>query len=110
MPIYETGGYQVRPSGVDKVKKAIKEFVDYVHSNEPGTYMYLAWQEKNDPSRFLHLFIFEDEAARTRHGQSEAVRKFESVYTPELVSKDVTFTEYEMVAGKLAGGNAKAHR
>lgn len=109
MPIYETGSYQVKASGVDRVKKAIKEFVDYVQKNEPGTRMYLAWQEKDEPTRFVHLFIFEDEAARTRHGQSEPVKKFESVYTPELVSKGVTFTEYEMIAGKLPG-STNGHR
>jgi quinol monooxygenase YgiN len=107
MAIYETGGYQVKPSGVDKVKKAIKEFVQYVQASEPGTQMYLAWQQKDDPTRFLHLFIFEDAAARTRHGQSEAVKQFESVYTPELVGGDVVFTEYEMVAGKLVSSSAK---
>src|ERR1700694_3988316 len=51
MPIYQTGGYQVRPSGVDKVKQAIREFVAYVKANEPGTQMYLAWQQSDDPTR-----------------------------------------------------------
>jgi quinol monooxygenase YgiN len=100
MAIYQTGGYQVKPTGVGKVKQAIEEFVRYVQANEPGTLMYLAWQEKNDPTRFLHLFIFEDAAAQARHGQSEAVKRFESVYSPELVGGSVVFTTYEMPAGK----------
>ena len=40
MPIYQTGGYQVKPSAVSKVKQAIREFVAYVQANEPGTLMY----------------------------------------------------------------------
>jgi quinol monooxygenase YgiN len=100
MPIYQTGGYQVRPSGVDKVTQAIKEFVAYVKANEPGTQMYLAWQQSDDPTRFLHLFIFEDIAAQVRHGESDAVKRFESIYTPELVSEEVVFTDYEMIAGR----------
>ena len=100
MAIYQTGGYQVKPSAVEKVKQAIKEFVRYVQDNEPGTKMYLAWQEKNDPTRFLHLFIFEDAAAQARHGESEAVKRFESAYSPELAGGDVVFTDYEMIAGK----------
>jgi len=100
MPIYETGAYQVRPQGVEKVKKAIGEFVDYVKANEPGSEMYLAWQQKDDPTRFLHLFIFADENARKRHGLSEAVKRFKAAYTPELVGGDVIFTEYEMIAGR----------
>jgi quinol monooxygenase YgiN len=102
MPLYQTGGYQVKPSAVNKVKLAIKEFVSYVQANESGTQMYLAWQEKNDPTRFLHLFIFADEAAQTRHGQSEAVKRFESVYSPELVGGEVIFTDYELISGKPA--------
>jgi len=100
MPIYQTGGYRVRPSAVNEVKQAIQEFVAYVQANEPGTQMYLAWQDKNDPTRFLHLFIFADEAAQTRHGQSDAVRRFESVYSPELVGGDVVFKDYELISGK----------
>lgn len=100
MAIYQTGAYQVKPSAVDKVKQAIKDFVSYVKANEPGTHMYLAWQQKDDPTRFLHLFIFEDAAAQTRHGQSDAVKRFESIYSPDLVGGDVVFTDYELVSGK----------
>jgi quinol monooxygenase YgiN len=100
LAIYQTGGYQVKASAVEKVKKAIQEFVAYVQANEPGTRMYLAWQQKDDPTRFLHLFIFEDEAAQARHGESDAVKRFESIYSPELVGGDVVFTDYEMIAGK----------
>ncbi len=100
MAIYQTGAYQVRRAAVTKVKTAIEEFVRYVQENEPGTKMYLAWQEEDDPTRFVHLFIFEDATAQDRHGKSEAVRKFESVYSPELVGAEVVFTNYGMVAGK----------
>ena len=100
MAIYQTGGYRVKESGVEKVKDAIKDFVSYVKAKEPGTLMYLAWQQKDDPTRFLHLFIFEDAAAQVLHGESEAVRHFESVYSPDLVGGEVVFTNYELVAGK----------
>jgi quinol monooxygenase YgiN len=100
MPIFQTGAYRVKPSAVGKVKDAIKEFVDYVQASEPGSQMYLAWQRKDDPTQFIHLFIFADEAAQKRHGGSEAVKRFESVYSPELVDGSVVFTDYEMIAGK----------
>ena len=100
MPIYQTGGYRVKASGVDKVKAAIKDLVAFVQANEPGTKMYLAWQQTDDPTHFLHLFIFEDEAAQVRHGESEAVKRFEAIYSPELVQDEVEFTDFVMVAGK----------
>jgi quinol monooxygenase YgiN len=98
--LFQTGSYQVKKSAVEKVKKAIAEFVAYVKTSEPGSLMYLAWQQKTDPTKFVHLFIFEDKAAQARHGKSEAVKRFESAYSPELVGGEVVFTDYEMIAGK----------
>jgi quinol monooxygenase YgiN len=59
MPIQTIATYRVRSSGIDKVKRAIAEFVPHVKANEPGTRLYVAWQQKNDPTRFVHFFIFE---------------------------------------------------
>ena len=101
MPIYTIAEYRVRKSGIDKVKRAIQEFVPYVKANEPGTRMYLAWQQEEDPAHFLHFFIFENEAAHETHGRSDAVRKFEAAYRPELDGGDVVFTDYYLVAGKV---------
>ncbi len=100
MPVYETGAYRVKPEAVGKIKQAIAEFVRHVAANEPDTQLYLAWQEKGDPTRFLHFFIFADEAAHKRHGESEAVERFIAAYAPELSGGDVTFTTYDMIAGK----------
>jgi quinol monooxygenase YgiN len=90
--------YQVRSSGLEKVKRAIEEFTQYVQANEPGTKMYVAWQQKDDPTRFVHFFIFESEAAQLAHSQSKAVKRFESTYRPELAGGDVVFTGYLPVA------------
>lgn len=98
MPIQQTATYQVKPQAVEKVKRAIEEFVRYVKANEPGTQMYVAWQQQDEPTRFIHLFIFRDEAAQTIHSESEAVRHFESIYSPELVGGPVVFTDFNLVA------------
>src|ERR1700676_778259 len=98
MPIYTIAQYQIRPAGVAKVKHAIQEFVDYVQIHEPRTRMYTAWQQKDDPTRFTHFFIFEDEAAHTAHSKSDAVKRFEAAYRPELVGGDVVFTDYHLIA------------
>jgi quinol monooxygenase YgiN len=98
MPIYTIAQYRVRPTGVEKVKRAIEDFVQYVQANEPDTRMYFAWQQEDDPTCFVHFFIFENEAAHKVHSQSAAVKKFEAAYRPELDSGDVVFTDYRMVA------------
>lgn len=96
--IYQTAYYQVNEQSIEKVKGAIKEFTQYVKENEPGTIMYLAWQKKDDPTSFVHFFIFKDETAQDIHSKSAAVKKFEAIYSPELVSKGVSFTDYKLVA------------
>jgi quinol monooxygenase YgiN len=101
MPIYTIAEYRVRKSGVDKVKRAIQEFLPYIKSNESGTQMYLAWQQKEDPTRFVHFFIFEDKAAHQKHSRSDAVKKFEAAYRPELDGGDVVFADYQLVDGKF---------
>jgi quinol monooxygenase YgiN len=98
MPIYQTAHYEVTNEGVDDVKKAIVGFVRYVAANEPGTTMYAAWQAEDDPTRFVHLFEFADEAAHEAHGASAAVRAFEAVYQPVLAAGPVRFTDYRLVA------------
>jgi quinol monooxygenase YgiN len=98
VPIYQTAHYQVKAAAVDNVKDAIAEFVGYVAKSEPGSRMYTAWQQKDDPTRFVHLFEFADEAAHQAHGGSDAVRQFEAVYGPELVGGPVVFTDYVLIA------------
>jgi quinol monooxygenase YgiN len=102
MPIYQTARYQVRPEAVDAVTEAIVEFVDYVAKEEPGSRMYAAWQQKDDPTKFVHLFEFADEAARAAHKDSAAVRRFESIYRPELVGGPVVFTDYVVIAANTS--------
>jgi quinol monooxygenase YgiN len=46
----------------------------------------------------VHFFIFEDEAAHGAHAGSEAVKRFEAAYRPELSEGDVVFTDYQLVA------------
>lgn len=98
MSIYQTAHYQVKPETVDKVTAAIETFVRYVADNEPGTRLYSAWQQQDDPTKFVHLFIFDDEEAHAAHGRSDAVRAFEAVYSPELVGGPVVFTDYGLIA------------
>jgi len=101
MPIFETATYRVAPEGIDEVKAAIREFVDYVRANDPGTTGYAASQQQDDATRFLHLFIFEDEAAHAMHSESDAVAKFESIYTPHLLEGPVVFTDYDVIADNM---------
>jgi quinol monooxygenase YgiN len=97
MSIHQTAYFVVRDDALQVCKNAIREFVDYVRENEPNTFLYTSLQAKQNPSEFLHYFIFRDENARQVHANSEAVSRFTSILYPNLVAP-VEFTEHEVFA------------
>ena len=98
MPIHKTARFQVKPTALEKCKRAIEEFVAYVRANEPGTRLYLSLQARDDPTRFLHYFIFDDEVAEKRHSTALSVQRFTEVLYPERADGMVAFTDYVLLA------------
>lgn len=94
--IHQLARYQVKHEALGRCLEAIHEFVAYVRANEPGTLRYEAWQERDDPTRFVHLFIFRDAHAQKTHSESGAVNKFSSILYPECLAP-VEFINYEEV-------------
>jgi quinol monooxygenase YgiN len=101
--IRQLATYQVRPAAVDRVLSAIREFVAYVQASEPDTLRYEAWQEKGDPTRFTHVFVFRDADAEEKHSQSEAVKTFSGILYPECLAP-VQFVDFELIATNQAAG------
>jgi quinol monooxygenase YgiN len=99
--IHELARYEVRPESLDEVLAAIHEFVAYVRANEPGALRYEVWQEREHPTRFVHIFVWKDEAANRIHGQSSAVKKFAGILYPKCLAP-VEFIEYEQVDANAA--------
>jgi quinol monooxygenase YgiN len=95
--IYMTASFEVRKEALDICKQVIQEFVEHVRANEPDTLLYTSLQEKENPTRFIHYFIFRDEKARELHSSSEAVNRFTSILYPTLVAP-VGFMEYVVFA------------
>jgi quinol monooxygenase YgiN len=94
--IRQLARYQVRPEALERCLAAIREFVAYVRSNEPGTLRYEVWQEQADPTRFVHIFVFRDAAADRIHSESNEVKKFAAVLYPECLAP-VEFIDYHQV-------------
>jgi len=97
MPVFMTARFKVKPESREKCEQAIREFIEYIRANEPGTMRYSSLQQADDPLSFLHFFIFTDRAAREKHSNSEGVQRFTSVLYPELQAP-VEFTEHTLVA------------
>lgn len=91
--IRQLARYQVRPESLNKCLAAIREFVAYVRANEAGTLRYDVWQERDDPTRFVHIFVFRDADADRAHSESAAVKKFSSILYPECLAP-VEFVDY----------------
>jgi quinol monooxygenase YgiN len=94
--IRQLARYQVRPESLERCLAAIHEFVAYVRANESGTLRYEVWQERDDPTRFVHIFIFRDAEADRIHSESPEVKKFASVLYPECLAP-VEFIDYRQV-------------
>jgi quinol monooxygenase YgiN len=99
--IHELARYEVRPEALEEVLAAIHEFVAYVRENEAGALRYEVWQEKDHPTRFVHLFVWRDEEANRLHGESAAVKKFAGTLYPKCLAP-VEFTEYKQVDANAA--------
>lgn len=95
--IRQLARYQVRPESLEKCLAAIQEFVAYVRANETGTLRYEVWQEQNDPTRFVHIFVFRDAEADRLHSESAEVKKFAGILYPECLAP-VEFIDYQQVA------------
>ena len=99
--IHELARYEVRPESLETCLAAIHEFVSYVRANEPGALRYEVWQEEDHPTRFVHLFVWKDEAANRVHGESAAVKKFAGVLYPNCIAP-VGFVTYRQVDANAA--------
>lgn len=93
--IHITVKYKIKKDKTNKIKKAIKEFVDSVKKKEPGTLVYKAFQ-LDDRLSFIHFMTFKDKKSKKIHETSHYVKKFVNVLYPNCAKKPV-FTDLKLV-------------
>jgi quinol monooxygenase YgiN len=83
--IYRRSSYTVAPAGIETVRRAVREYSDYVADHEPGTVLYLVVEPTGARGEFVHLAAFRDAAALSASQSSAAYQKFVEVLRPVLV-------------------------
>ena len=97
MSIYRTASFNVRSESLEACKEGIKKFVEEIRQGEPGTKLYVSLQDQVNPHRFMHVYVFKDEAAEAEHGKSDISKRFSAFLMPQLTGP-VSFGDYEVVA------------
>ena len=72
--------YKIRKENLERVKEAIREFVEAIDKNEPDT-IYDAYQA-DDGLTFIHLALFPDEPTEQVHRKAEYTDRFVEVLYP----------------------------
>ena len=93
--VAKTARFAVHPDARERCEAAIREFVSAL-DDEPGTRVYMALCERGDPTRFLHVMVFDDEAADERHRHAEHTRRFVETLYPHTL-EGVAFNDFTMV-------------
>lgn len=62
---------KVKADQIDAFKAVFTELSQQVRANEPGNKLYDLFQAKDDPTQFVVMEIYADQAALTAHGASE---------------------------------------
>ena len=93
--VAKTARFAVHPDARERCEAAIREFVSAL-DDEPGTRVYMALCERGDPTRFLHVMVFDDEAADERHRRAEHTKRFVETLYPHTL-EGVAFNDFTMV-------------
>ena len=91
----KTARFVIHPEARQSCEAAMREFLSAV-DGEPGTRIYVALRERGDPTRFLHVMVFEDEAADERHRHAEHTKRFVEALYPHTL-EGVAFNDFTLV-------------
>ncbi len=97
MSLYKTARFKVHPERIDHVETLIRDFIDHVQREEPGTLLYQSLREVENGACFLHVMVFRDAAAEEAHRISPNTVRFAERLRPETLG-GVEFEDYVGVA------------
>lgn len=89
--------FTIRPDGLEDARAAIRTFVDAIRANEPGTRTYVSYELAGSVGEFVHLMVFNDDAAMEHHRGTAHVLQFVDALYP-LTVDGVRFDDLVLVA------------
>ncbi|MDX1435736.1 MAG: antibiotic biosynthesis monooxygenase family protein [Anaerolineales bacterium] len=97
MAFVMTADFKINPDSREIVDQAIRQFIREILENEPGTLLYTSCRDADEPNRYLHFFVFENETAEQRHRATDWVTRFTDVLYPETID-GVNFNRFDLVS------------
>lgn len=101
MSIFRIARYAIRPETTEACKAFIRDTVAYTEAHEPGTLLYMVLQDADEPTHFVHISAYEDEAALARHISGEPMTTGIREILHPAMTGPVEFTQYTMVDAKV---------
>ena len=78
--------FQVRREGLDKARAAVAAYADEVGRKEGGTAFFHAYQDAQDPTRFVLLMAFRVASAEQYHEGTAWAKKWREAMAPLLAA------------------------
>ncbi len=80
--IYSRVEYKVKQDKIKDVKLAIRNYIDIVRETEPSINVYESYQNKGEPSKFIHLAQFKDKEIEENHKNKDHTQEFSNFLYP----------------------------
>lgn len=102
MSLFKTARFKVKAERIEHVTALIREFLEHIRREEPGTLSYRCFQEMDNGACFVHLMEFADEAAEEAHSRSPNTVRFAAGLSPDTIG-GVEFEDYREIAAARHG-------
>ncbi|GCF09380.1 putative quinol monooxygenase [Dictyobacter arantiisoli] len=101
LPIVRLARYEIRQDALEAAQDVIRTTVAQTKDREPETLLYIAMQQQERPTSFVHVSAYADEAALATHIKGEPMASlFRDVLHPAM-TVPATFVQYNVLAAKL---------
>ena len=96
--IAKTAEFEIKSGKKQEVMEAIENFTRTVHVSEPGSRLYVSFQDKKNQNKFIHIMCFENEGAEMKHKSAGYTREFVQLINKSC-KKEPVYKEYTCMGG-----------